>query len=65
MTGRPRSGAVISHRFKHVRVIEVDDAYDTHKYVEPFVGKDCWVFGVDGDEIYDPDGLARLCGRAS
>ena len=24
------------------------------------VGEDCWVFGVDGDEIYDPVGLATM-----
>ncbi len=56
----PEILAAISRRVRHLRVIEVDDAYDTHKYVEPYVGKDCWVFGVDGDEIYDPEGLARL-----
>lgn len=34
----------------------------THPYVEPFVGTDTWVFGVDGDEIYDPAGLKILRG---
>ena len=33
----------------------------THDYIVPYVGKkDIWVFGVDGDEIYDPDGLNTL-----
>ena len=56
----PEILAALSRRLAHVRVIEVDDAYDTHKYVERFAGNDCWVFGVDGDEIYDAGGLARL-----
>ena len=51
---------VIASRFKHVRIVKVDDAYDTHKYLEGYAGKNLWVFGVDGDEIYDPVGLARL-----
>lgn len=50
----------VSRRFQHIQVVEVEDAYDTHKYVEDFAGKDFWCFGVDGDEIYDPAGLARL-----
>ena len=45
----PEILAAISRRFAHVRVINVEDAYDTHKYVEPYTGKDCWVSGVDGD----------------
>jgi len=32
----------------------------SHKYVEPFVGKDVWAFGVDGDELYDAVGLRTL-----
>jgi glycosyltransferase involved in cell wall biosynthesis len=50
----------IARRFGHVRIFEVEDAYDTHKYVEQFAGKNFWLFGVDGDEIYDPVGLERL-----
>lgn len=50
----------LSRRLRHVRVVEVDDAYDTHKFVEGLAGKNYWVLGVDGDEIYDPAGLARL-----
>lgn len=29
----------------------------SHDLLKPFVGTDTWVFGVDGDEIYDPRGL--------
>jgi hypothetical protein len=34
-------------------------AGDSHALVEPYAGTDTWVFGVDGDELYDP---ARLVG---
>ena len=30
---------------------------ESHALLKPFVGTDTWVFGVDGDEIYDPRGL--------
>lgn len=32
----------------------------SHELIEPFAGTNTWVFGVDGDEIYDPEGLARM-----
>ncbi len=33
---------------------------ESQKALQPLAGKDLWVFGVDGDEVYDPRGLARL-----
>jgi len=32
----------------------------THSFVEKYAGKDKWIFGVDGDELYDPVGLSKL-----
>ena len=29
----------------------------SNKYINKYVGTDTWVFGVDGDELYDPNGL--------
>ncbi len=43
-----------------IEVEDVADAYDTHRFVEPYAGQDWWVLGVDGDEIYDRAALARL-----
>ena len=40
------------HAIRHPR--------ESHDLLQPFVGTRTWVFGVDGDEIYDPDGLARF-----
>ena len=53
----------IAARFRHVEVLDVDDAYDTHKYLEEYAGTPTWVFGIDGDEIYDPAGLKRIRSR--
>jgi hypothetical protein len=32
-------------------------AGDSHALVEPYAGTETWVFGVDGDELYDPGRL--------
>lgn len=39
---------------------EVSDPRESHDFLKPFVGTDTWIFGVDGDEIYDPRGLEKL-----
>lgn len=36
------------------------DLTKTHQFVERHAGDNVWIFGVDGDEIYDPAGLERL-----
>ncbi|MDX2079811.1 MAG: hypothetical protein SFU53_03435 [Terrimicrobiaceae bacterium] len=33
---------------------------ESHELLKPYVGTPTWVFGVDGDEIYDPAGLANF-----
>ena len=43
------SGKASFHAIAHPR--------ESHALLKPFVGTDTWVFGVDGDEIYDPRGL--------
>lgn len=43
-----------------VNVIHEPDLRNTHSYVEQYVGKDYWVQGFGGDEIYDPVGLKKV-----
>lgn len=50
----------VAARYGHVEILDVEDAYDTHRHLEAFTGTPTWVFGVDGDEIYDPAGLVRM-----
>lgn len=40
------------HRISHPR--------ESHDLLKRFVGTPTWVFGVDGDEIYDPAGLEKF-----
>jgi hypothetical protein len=48
-------GRVAIHRIAHPR--------ESHELLRPFAGTATWMFGVDGDEIYDPAGLARFRDR--
>jgi glycosyltransferase involved in cell wall biosynthesis len=43
-----------------VDVVRSPDAGDSHRVLEQYAGTATWVLGVDGDELYDPRGLARL-----
>lgn len=38
----------------------VDDPSESHDMIEHYAGTETWVIGVDGDEVYDPEGLSRL-----
>src|SRR5206468_1157684 len=44
----------------HLEVRRIRHSAESHSLVESFVGTDTWVLSVDGDELYDPDGLRRL-----
>ena len=44
----------------HVRPHRIQDARESTEMIAPFAGTATWLFGVDGDEIYDPAGLGRL-----
>ena len=46
-----------------VRLETIDDLALSHEFVRCHAGKDTWIFGVDGDEIYDPNGLGDLRAR--
>jgi hypothetical protein len=58
-----RTGEALSRLARdldHVTVERTDDARDSHRVLEPYAGSETWVLGIDGDELYDPEGLARL-----
>jgi glycosyltransferase involved in cell wall biosynthesis len=38
----------------------IDDMAISHELIRGYAGRKVWVFGVDGDEIYDPAGLAQF-----
>ena len=50
----------VAAKHRHVEIIDVQDPWGTHRYIEGLAGTPTWGFAVDGDEIYDPIGLKRL-----
>lgn len=48
----------LSAEYDHLDVRRSHHARDSHRLVEPYAGTQTWVFGVDGDELYDSERLA-------
>jgi hypothetical protein len=44
-------------------VYRIRDPRESHEMLVPLVNSHTWVFGVDGDEIYDPAGLVKVRNR--
>lgn len=55
--------AALAARHPKIRVIKDGQPDRTNRHLQAHVGKDVWVFGLDGDEIYDREALARMRGR--
>lgn len=47
----------LAGEYDHLEIRRSRHAGESHRLVEPYAGTDTWVFGIDGDELYDP---ARL-----
>jgi hypothetical protein len=50
----------LERELDHLEVRRSRDAAASHTVLEPYMGTATWALGVDGDELYDPVGLARL-----
>ena len=50
----------LAREFDHVDARRSRNSADAHRLLAPYAGTPTWVIGVDGDELYDPQGLAGL-----
>jgi glycosyltransferase involved in cell wall biosynthesis len=50
----------LARELDHLDVHRSRNSADAHRRLAPYAGTATWVLGVDGDELYDPAGLARL-----
>lgn len=50
----------LERQYDHLDAHRVHHARDSHRLVEPYAGTNTWVFGVDGDELYDPVRLGEF-----
>jgi Glycosyl transferase family 2 len=50
----------LAAELEHLDVRRSRNSADAHRLLAPYAGTETWVLGVDGDELYDSEGLARL-----
>jgi glycosyltransferase involved in cell wall biosynthesis len=50
----------LAREFPHISVRKIDHPSESHQEIQHFAGMPTWIFVVDGDEIYDPAGLAVM-----
>lgn len=55
--------AALAARHPKIRLIRDSQPDRTNRHLQSYIGQDVWVFGLDGDEIYDRDGLTRMRAR--
>ena len=58
--GTPEILRQLAAEHPHASCHRIATPRESHGLVAGFAGTDTWVFGVDGDELYDPAGLARM-----
>jgi hypothetical protein len=50
----------LSTELDHLDVVRTRNALNGHRLLERYVGSPTWVIRIDGDHLFDPDGLAEL-----
>lgn len=50
----------LAREYPAIRLMRVAHYSESHPLIEGYANSNTWVFGIDGDEIYDPRGLAAL-----
>jgi hypothetical protein len=52
--------ARLANELPHARYEAINDPATSHERLLPYVGTETWVFGVDGDELYNPSSLPPM-----
>jgi glycosyltransferase involved in cell wall biosynthesis len=55
--------AGLAREYDHLDAVRLSNSGRSHDLIAGYAGSETWVFGPDGDELYDPDGLGRLRGE--
>lgn len=58
--GTPEILRQLAGEYDHLLVRREANSAVAHRMLEPYAGTSTWVLRVDGDELYDPVGLARV-----
>lgn len=52
--------STLAETHSNITVHRVRELQESHKLIADFAGSDTWAFRIDGDEIYDPEGLVKM-----
>ena len=47
----------LTSQYDHITAHQIHSYLDSHAFISEYADSDTWVFGIDGDEVYDPIGL--------
>lgn len=61
--GTPEICEELARQSSKFEIYRIRDPRESHEMLVPLANTNTWVFGVDGDEIYDPAGLAKVRAR--
>ncbi len=61
--GTPEICEELARTSSKFEIYRINDPRESHEMLVPLANTKTWVFGVDGDEIYDPAGLSRVRAR--
>jgi len=50
----------LSRQHDNVEVVRISHSAESHALIEDLAGTETWILSVDGDELYDPEGLRDL-----
>ncbi len=50
----------LAEKYPKISLCRIKKLTEAHPLIERYAGTNTWLFGVDGDEIYDPDGLTKM-----
>ena len=62
-TARRKSWPRLARESPKLDVRRIREPRESNDLLQPYVSTPTWIFGIDGDEIYDPAGLAKLRGE--
>ena len=58
--GTPEILRALAGKLPRIHYKSIRHPAESHAFIQHLAGSPAWVFGVDGDELYEPDRLARL-----
>lgn len=50
----------LAAEFSNIELHKIDHAVESAQIIAPYYNTNTWIFAVDGDEVYDPEGLKNM-----